>query len=207
MFSLIFCLFISILLINLDNRLNNHCIFNSIIELPSQSLKKLQDITTSIEYPKGHILFYANKTDRDLYFIQNGIARVFYLEDVNEVTIQFGFEKELLLSLNGYIENKAGYENIELLETSTLLHIRYNDLQLLYQEDIEIANWGRRLIEKEIIKTEARLMSRLFKTASLRYFELLNKYPNLLQRVKLGHIASYLGITQVTLSRIRANNK
>jgi CRP-like cAMP-binding protein len=78
-------------------------------------------------------------------------------------------------------------------------------LQQLFETDIAMANWGRRFAEKELIKTEERLISRQFRTATERYQELMQQQPGLLQRVSLGHIASYLGITQVSLSRIRAD--
>ncbi len=116
-------------------------------------------------------------------------------------------EGDPLISLRSYIQGTPGYENIELLETSELYRLRIADLRQLYASDIHLANWGRKLGEQELIKTEERLMSRQFKNAAERYEELLKNQPNLLQRVQLGHIASYLGISQVTLSRIRAEIK
>ena len=80
-------------------------------------------------------------------------------------------------------------------------------LKKLFDEEIHIANWGRRFAEQELVKTEERLISRQFRTAKERYKEILKDNPDLIQRVQLGHIASYLGITQVSLSRIRAEIK
>lgn len=190
---------------------NNHnpgkdaeSIILEIVPLPPYSLQKLLDIISIEEYPKGHILFHENKKDRDIYFIHKGISRVYYLHDITEVTLLFGIEGDSLISLKSYVEDKPGYETVELLEESALFRLRYEDLQTLYNEDISIANWGRKIAEKELIKTEERLMSRQFRTAIQRYTELIGKYPYLLQRVQLGYIASYLGVSQVTLSRIRA---
>ncbi|WP_317045961.1 cyclic nucleotide-binding domain-containing protein [Brumimicrobium mesophilum] len=76
-------------------------------------------------------------------------------------------------------------------------------MQILFSEDIHIANWGRKQVENLFLETEQRLISRLFRNASERYMDLLKNEPKLLQRVKLSHLASYLGITQVSLSRIR----
>ncbi|MEG2100855.1 MAG: Crp/Fnr family transcriptional regulator, partial [Flavobacterium sp.] len=80
-------------------------------------------------------------------------------------------------------------------------------LQKLFEIDIHIANWGRKFAEKELIKTEERLISHQFSNATERYLELLQNNPQLIQRVQLGYIASYLGISQVSLSRIRAEIK
>jgi CRP-like cAMP-binding protein len=106
--------------------------------------------------------------------------------------------------MKSYVENKKGYENVDLLEECDLYELKTTNLQKLFDDDIHIANWGRKFAEKELIKTEERLISRQFQTASKRYRQLLADNPDLLQRVQLCHLASYLGITQVSLSRIRA---
>lgn len=179
-------------------------ILTQALAIPHDSLSKLTGIARVIDLPKGHLLFSAGKLEHDIYFIVRGIARVYYYRGDHTATLCFNNEGEVLISLKSYIENRPGYENIELLEPSRLLQLKTNDLIKLYTSDIHIANWGRRLAELELIKTEERLMSKLFNTASERYRELIQKQPELLQRVQLGHIASYLGISQVTLSRIRA---
>lgn len=109
--------------------------------------------------------------------------------------------------MRSYVSNQKGYEDIELLENCELYLLKTSDLQKLFEKDIHIANWGRKFAEQELIKTEERLISHQFQTATERYKELLKENPDLIQRVKLGHIASYLGITQVSLSRIRADIK
>lgn len=106
--------------------------------------------------------------------------------------------------MKSYVANQKGYEDIELLEDCQLYELKTKDLQALFEKDIHIANWGRKFAEQELVKTEERLISRQFKTATERYKDLLKNHPDLIQRVQLGHIASYLGITQVSLSRIRA---
>jgi len=191
---------------HIDENVRNEAvsIISSIHPLPATSLQKLLDIITVEDFPKGYQLFHMNKRDRDIYFIRKGIARVFYLHEITEVTLVFAIEGDSLISLKSYVEDKPGYETVELLEPGSLFRLKYTDLQKLYNEDIFISNWGRKIAEKEFIKTEERLMSRQFRTASQRYVELIEKYPYLLQRVQLGYIASYLGVSQVTLSRIRA---
>jgi CRP-like cAMP-binding protein len=124
-----------------------------------------------------------------------------------EVTFWFGKEGDTVISMSSYIDNEKGYENIELLEDCELYKLKTQNLKKLFSEDIHIANWGRKLAEKELIKTEKLFISRLFRTASDRYQELLKEHPDLVLRVQLGYIASYLGITQVSLSRIRSEIK
>ncbi len=109
--------------------------------------------------------------------------------------------------MRNFVEKKNGYETIELLEPCELYEISTEDLRALYNTDIHIANWGRTFAEQELIKVEERLISRQCRTALERYKELMNNNPDLLQRVQLAHIASYLGITPVSLSRIRSELK
>jgi len=182
-------------------------IINDIYPLPIGSLKKLQDIVTEVIYPKGYLLLEADKIERSLYFIKKGIARAYSNLKDTEITFWFGTEGETIISMRSYIEDKKGYENIELLEDCTLYEMNTNDLKQLFESDIHITNWGRKLAEKELIKTEERMINREFRTASDRYHELMLEQPQLLKRVQLGYIASYLGITQVSLSRIRAERR
>lgn len=182
-------------------------ILDTIYPIPEASRSMLKDNITEVNYPKGYILLRAEKIEKTIYFIKKGIVRAYSEQNDNEITFWFGKEGETIISMKSYVENEKGYENIELLENCELYALKTDDLQLLFNQDIYIANWGRKFAEKELIKTEERLISRQFRNASQRYETLLKSEPNLLKRVQLGHIASYLGITQVSLSRIRAEIK
>ena len=180
---------------------------DTIYLLPETSKFTLAERFAEVKYPKGHILLRADKVETNLYFIKKGIARAYAHSADNEITFWFGKEGDAILSMKSYVEQQKGYENIELLEDCELYELKTHSLQALFTEDIHIANWGRKLAEQELVKTEERLISRQVRTATERYRELLRNNPDLLQRVPLGHIASYLGITQVSLSRIRAEFK
>ncbi|KRD57953.1 cyclic nucleotide-binding protein [Flavobacterium sp. Root935] len=181
-------------------------ILDHIYKLPEHSKLALENNVRDMAFPKGHILLRANKIESNIYFIKKGLVRAFIERD-NEVTFWFGKEGETVISMKSYVEEQPGYETIELLEDCELYELKTENLRKLFNEDVHIANWGRKFAEKELIKTEERLISRQFKNASERYLELMKDHPELLQRVQLGHIASYLGITQVSLSRIRAELK
>ncbi len=180
---------------------------NRICTLPATELQLLVNALERIEAPKNHLIITADKVERHLYFIEEGLARAFCYTDKQQATFWFGIEGDLILSFNSYVNQQPGYENIELLEDSILYRIADHTLQQLYAQHISLANWGRKLAEQELIRTEERLINRQFKSASERYEELISQNPLLLQRVQLGHIASYLGVTQVTLSRIRADKR
>ena len=182
-------------------------IINTIYPLTTESSNLITESIIETKLPKGHILFKANKIETSIYFIKKGIARAYAYSDDNQITFWFGQEGDPIVSMQSYVNNKKGYEDVELLEDCELYELKTEKLHKLFLKDIEIANWGRKFSELELIKSEERLISLQFNTATERYLALLKNYPSIIQRVQLSHIASYLGITQVSLSRIRANIK
>lgn len=179
-------------------------IIDSVFFIPESSKATLIQHTKEVAFKKGHLIIKAHKVNQHIYFIKKGLVRAFADIDGNEVTFWIGKEGATIISMRSYVEHKEGYEHIELLEDCELYQLDGAILQQLFSADIYIANWGRKFAELELIHTEERLISRQFKTATERYKDLLEHHPDLLQRVQLGVIASYLGITQVSLSRIRA---
>lgn len=172
--------------------------------LPEPSLANLQQAATLVELPKGTLLFTDDRVGEDVYFVQHGFARAYVRQDAQEVTFWFGGEGTVLFSIQGYLAQQVSYEVIELLEDSQLVRLPVRTLHGLYAADVHLANWGRVLVEREWLRTEQQLIARQFRSAAERYAELIRQRPDLLQRVSLGHLASYLGVTQVTLSRVRA---
>ncbi|WP_417361423.1 Crp/Fnr family transcriptional regulator [Galbibacter sp.] len=179
-------------------------ILDNIYPLPDTSKELLKKSISEVKHKKGHILLRSDVVEKNIYFIKKEIARAYAHKDHAEITFWFGKEGDTIISMKSYISNQKGYENIELLENCELYQLKTENLQRLYQKDIHITNFGRIFAEKELIKTEERLIFRQIRTATQRYNELLKNSPVILQRVQLRHIASYLGITQVSLSRIRA---
>ncbi len=182
-------------------------IIDTIYPLSTKSKNLIKESIVETRFPKGHILFKANKVETSIYFIKKGIARAYAYSDENQITFWFGKEGDPIVSMQSYVNNQKGYEDVELLEDCELYELKIKKLQELFLEDIEIANWGRKFAELELIKSEERLISLQFNTATERYASLLKNCTSIIQRVPLSNIASYLGITQVSLSRIRANIK
>jgi CRP-like cAMP-binding protein len=157
--------------------------------------------------PKGHLLIREGKLEKYFYFLEQGVARTFCTRQDRQVTICFNEAGSILLSLKSYFARQPGYESVDLLEDAVVYQIGQDALLSFFETDINLANWGRKMAELEFIKADERFMSQRFLTATERYHRFIEDYPNLMNRISLGHIASYLGISQVTLSRIRANFK
>lgn len=179
-------------------------IIQQVFFLQEKDLAVLLPLFEEVQHPKNSLVIAAERPAHYLYFIKEGSCRIYYRKDEKEVILDFSFPGDALISLNSYVHGKVGYENIETMEDALLYRVNVRELQDLYLHSLGIANWGRKLAEVETLKIEYRLMSKLFKTASESYDELLQRAPHILHRIKLGFVASYLGINQVTLSRIRA---
>lgn len=182
-------------------------IIDQTYNLPSEAKEILTGTIKEISIPKGTIFIHADRVEEHIYFIKKGIVRAFLNVDGEEKTFWFGSEGQTVISMRSYIENKSSYENIETLEDSVLYKLNRNDLDRFFESNIHIANWGRKFAEIELAKTEERLIQRLIWSATQRYEHLIKAHPQFIQRIQLGHIASYLGITQVSLSRIRSEIK
>jgi cAMP-binding proteins - catabolite gene activator and regulatory subunit of cAMP-dependent protein kinases len=172
--------------------------------LSEQLKNELEKWSEKKEASKGDLLLEQGKICRYLYFLEKGFARGFYYHDGKDITSWFAFENDIVTSMYSFIRQRPGIENIEILETSQLYCISYVHLQRLYKEYPEFNLIGRLITEKYYIQLESRLFSLQYLPAKERYKKLLEEKPQLLQRASLGHIASYLGISQETLSRIRA---
>lgn len=157
-----------------------------------------------VEFPKGHILSHEGTIDLYVYILTKGTIRAYSTIKNEEKTFWIGEEGCIVCSMRSYVENEKSYETIDALEDSQLFRIELHKLEQLYKNEIEIANWGRKFAEREVIKSENRLISQQFSSAKERYDDLIKNSPQLLQKVPLNIIASYLGMTQVSLSRIRA---
>ena len=173
--------------------------------LSETAFQKINALVTQVEMPKKTIVYDTKQYEPKFYFIAKGSARVYIIDDDgNEVSYILFLEKDYLLSFDGYLYKKPSYEYIELLEDSILYELNTEDLKALYQTDLELANLGRALADQFAYATEQRFIDRLSLSATARYKKLIENHPEIVQRIPLKYIASYLGITQVSLSRIRS---
>jgi CRP-like cAMP-binding protein len=172
--------------------------------LSETAVNALQDCFEKITPGKNEFLLQEGKVCRQLYFLEKGALRGFYNLDGKEITHWFGFENDFVTSFHSFITEEPAVENIQLLEGCILWGISKETLTNLFNHHHEIERLMRIAYEKYYIRLEERFVNAQFKTASERYQDLLQQTPHILERVPLGCIASYLGISQETLSRIRS---
>lgn len=156
------------------------------------------------QYNKNDLLIEAGQVCRHLYFIEKGCIRGYYNIDGRDQTQWFGFEHDFVTSFRSFTTRAASREYIEVLEDNALIwSIAKEELETLLHQFPELEKLVRLIYEHYYIKLEDRYSNAHFKTAAERYEDLLKNDPHILQRMPLGFIASYLGISAETLSRIR----
>jgi CRP-like cAMP-binding protein len=179
-------------------------LINQIIPVSPKLAQRLTDNLKEEVYPKKHILLDEGQVARRIYFIQSGFARAYYFQDGKEFTTWFMGPGDFMISVYSFFTQQPAAERIEILEDTKLLSLSWTQLQALYEEFIEFNIVGRILTEKYYMLSEQRAVLLRTMSAAERYHQLTLQYPSILQRAKLGQIASYLGVSQETLSRIRA---
>lgn len=167
------------------------------------SIQLLTSQLTLCRFPKKHILVREGTYCKVAYFIEQGITRSYWLVNGKEVTTWFSSEGDITFSMDEFYYNKPSDEFVETLEDVLLYSIPLQTLNHLLQTNIELANWAR-VIHQEGYRQLHRIhKERLTLSAKERYRIMLSRFPSTCNRVNLGYIASYLGITLPTLSKIR----
>lgn len=154
--------------------------------------------------PARHLLIRGGMIDRNVYFIERGITRSYCLVDGREHTTWFSREGDITFGLLCLYRDEVGFEYVETLEPTLLYSIPIRRLHELYATRIDIANWGRVVHQEALLTLQRMRIGNISLSARDRYEALLRLHPDICERVSLGLIASFLGITQSTLSRIRA---
>jgi CRP-like cAMP-binding protein len=159
-------------------------------------------------HPKKHILVRQGEVSRKAYFIVKGYTRsYFYDGDNREHTLRFSGQMDIMISVYSFFTQQPATESIEILENTTLLSMTWDQIQTLYGEYPEFNYHGRLLTEKYYIQSEMRALIIRTKRPINRYKLFLKYYPDVLKKATLGQIASFIGVTQETLSRIRSLKK
>lgn len=158
----------------------------------------------SVSIKKKKDLLVAGQPCHYLYFITQGCLRSFYIDTKGvEHIYQIRMDNNWISDLESFFSQRPSKYNIETLEDSTLLSISHERMEQLLIEIPRLERYFRILFQKAYINALNRLKSTMWETAMDRYNDMLKEHPEVFQRVPLVYIASYLGITPESLSRIR----
>ena len=181
-------------------------IIQSVHLLPKPILEDVLRYFQHLEYPKNYFLLKPGKPCKHIWFMTKGAVRYYYTnEQGKEMNAWFSMDRQVIADTSSLVKKEPSQESIQLLEDSEMYSIEYTALQTLIQKHHAFSLWYVKLVESHYIaQIEDRLTDLQFLDAKQRYQKLLSVYPDITNRISLGNIASYLNITQETLSRIRA---
>ena len=162
-----------------------------------------QIISEYLSVPSKTILLEEGQVAENLYLIRKGCLRLFFYHEGKDITFQFFFEEDFVASFDSLYKRTPSIFYLESIEPTELIVIPREDLYDLINHDLP----ARQMYEEKLIDRfhayQQLFLSRIKNTPQQRYEELVKEYPTIIQRIPQHYIASYLGITPVSLSRIR----
>jgi len=186
---------------NIKAHLNTYL---SAFQLPEKSLSDFYEALELNRWNKRSYLLEAGKTARHIYFLATGLARFFFVnEEGQEITSDFYFAPGFITSFTSFVNQTPSKFTIQALMPVEALAINRNDLLDLYEKHPKLERMGRILTEQAYSEAEKHLLRLLNDAPKDRYLWLLEEYPQYVQHIPLQYLASYLGITPESLSRIR----
>lgn len=174
--------------------------------LNSDAFTSLLEKAEAVTFEKGKLILKAGEICKYLFIVEKGLVRNFYYDSKgNDITHWFAKENMLVTAPESFFNQEKSFFNIEAIEDTRVIAIRYEVLEKAFEDSNAIERFGRILTTQIMITLGRKIIDLQTKNAKARYNEVIENYPDIFRRVNLGHIASYLGMTQQSLSRIRNN--
>jgi CRP-like cAMP-binding protein len=177
---------------------------NRIYPLTEEIMEFMSSRTTYKKVSKGKFLLEPGDYCKDYYYIHKGILRSYIKYGEKEITIWINPEGEITTSIRSIAGSRESDEYIQVIENAELVVIPFEAMQELYERFPEMNKVGRMLLEEYYAASEERVYIARLPNAQARYQHFINSRPELLNRIPLKYVASYLGITLETLSRLRS---
>lgn len=157
-----------------------------------------------VELKKGTIILQENEVVYDQYFVLDGCLRTYFIDaSGKEYTLQFAINDWWISDYTAFFSANKAILNIECIKDATLYKISRNNMEALYERFPKLERLFRKKLENAFASFQKRILSNLAQSAQERYLNFIETYPNIEQHIKNYHIASYLGITTESLSRVR----
>lgn len=179
--------------------------FSNYQELTLESRNAISLIAKDIHVKKNADLQSIGHTCKTIYFLKSGVARIHYFKNDIDITESFSFENNIVVRFESLFTGRPSKKGIQMLEESEVIAINSIELFILFDKYRDIERLFRKIFESALVDQVNRIESIQFHTAEERYNALIKESPDVLKRVPLKYIASYLGITPVSLSRIRGH--
>jgi CRP-like cAMP-binding protein len=176
---------------------------SKIVSFTQNEKELIENAFSFRQVPKKYKLAEEGKIAKELYFINKGLVRLYYTKDGEEITGYIFKENLFASSYDSFLRQVPSIQTLEALEDCDLLVIHKNELEKLYETLPKMQILARKVAEQRFINAQMMLSSFILDSPEERYRKFEEQHGDLLLRVPHHIIASYLGITPVSLSRIR----
>lgn len=181
--------------------------FRSVIEkkvkLRDEEWEEIRKLTVFRSFKKGATVVSEHDVEQWISYVGTGFLRGYFLKEGIEHTIAFTYSKNYCASLGSFVSRRASKYYIEALSDVVLLSISYDSMQLLYDQFKSVERWGRLAAEEVLTGFEWRQAELMSFTAEERYQLFVARSPELIAKIPQKYLASYLGMTPETFSRLR----
>lgn len=172
--------------------------------LLAEDLEAIAGIHQRITITKGDVFFKEGCVANEYYILEKGLIRAFVFNyNGDEITTDFFTDNELVIVPVSLFQRTPSQENLQALTDCDLWKIDFNDFQRLFHSMPGFVEWGRLWFTTQLFVVKQRSLDMIRETATARYLKLLEQKPQIIQHAPLKQIASYLGVTDTSLSRIR----
>lgn len=179
-------------------------VVSGIFPYDEEILEFFKQHTQRIVAKKNDVISTNGSMNKNVYFVEKGLLRSFYYENGKDITTNFYIEGKVFANVDTLFNDLPTKYNIEALEDCEVIFCNYQILEELCEKSLSVANFGRYILGRLMAQMSERISSLQYMTAREKYEQLLNDHPDIILRAPLGMIATYLGISQETLSRIRS---
>ncbi|WP_163713069.1 Crp/Fnr family transcriptional regulator [Mangrovibacterium lignilyticum] len=177
---------------------------NHISALSDKATEELVNCLHTTSYRKGELIHQEGKVCKNLFFIESGLAKHFYYHDGNQYVFRFFEEDHFFIATDSFFNDSPAEYSTLALEDTTIIHLEYDDFEGLCQRHHSFETFARKFVSIVAYTAISNLKGLLYLDATGRYTKFLREYGHLQQRISLGDTAAFLGISQVSLSRIRS---
>lgn len=185
---------------NLINKIKNS------ISLSEEAEKYIYSISEEKSFSKGEVLIQEGQTVNKTFFVIHGSLRSFCVDkEGKEHTLQFAIQDWWISDFIAMYNHEPASLTVECITDATVIEFNTQKLTQIYLQFPEFELFQRKTLERHVVSLHKRILNQLQLTALERYNVFIEHYPNIEQHVPNYHIASYLGITQQSLSRVRAD--
>ncbi|WP_442266803.1 Crp/Fnr family transcriptional regulator [Tenacibaculum sp. ZS6-P6] len=178
--------------------------FEEILKISNEDWEIFKLILETKKLKKKEYLLKQGQICQGIFFLSKGLIRTFHINnDGKEINTSFYLQNDFLREIESMTNNIPSVKNIQAIEDSTVFYIDKDKLTKLYEKSVFYQKMGRMILEKLIISEQKYSSLQISHSPKERYLYILENNPELVKRIPLQYLASYLGISRESLSRIR----